>query len=209
MPGPGLAIQLRRGTHAGRIIVPCNARWFDAGRGETDNQPYALYSDDHGKTWTRGQFAPRRPSTNEPVSETQVIELEDASVRLVARTTGRATAVSRDGGATWSAMTKLAELPEAPVASGLIRYSGGEIGGRSRLLYSMATDAGRNGVVWLSKDEGATWPVSRKLRLGSFEYSSLVRLEDGTIGCMFGARAEESATSIVLARFTLDWLTEK
>ena len=40
---------------------------------------------------------------------------------------------------------------------------------------------------------------------GSFAYSVLTALHDGTIGCLFET---DDANRIVFARFTLDWLTD-
>ena len=50
--GPGVGIQLTRGPHAGRLIIPFNegpyGKW----------QNYAVFSDDAGKTWTCGDDVP-------------------------------------------------------------------------------------------------------------------------------------------------------
>ena len=60
-----------------------------------------------------------------------------------------------------------------------------------------------NGTVHLSRDDGATWPVRRVLWPGSFAYSVLTRLPDGTAGCLFEA---DNYKRIVFARFTMEWL---
>ncbi|MEO6788406.1 MAG: sialidase family protein, partial [Chthoniobacteraceae bacterium] len=62
-----------------------------------------------------------------------------------------------------------------------------------------------NGTVHMSTDEGKTWPVSRVLFPGSFGYSVLAKLPDGTIGCLFET---DGANRIVFARFKLEWLTD-
>ena len=59
--------------------------------------------------------------------------------------------------------------------------------------------------MYLSSDEGKTWPVKKVLFPGSFAYSVLTALPDGTIGCLFET---DDANRIVFARFTLDWLTD-
>ena len=94
-----------------------------------------------------------------------------------------------------------------PVCQGSIfRLSDPLDGRRSRILFSNpASRTGRrNGTVRLSYDEGKTWPVSRVICPGSFAYSSLTALPDGTIGCLFEADQYQRIRS---ARFTLDWLT--
>ncbi|MFW6163662.1 MAG: sialidase family protein, partial [Planctomycetota bacterium] len=45
--GPGVGIQLRRGPHKGRLVIPCDHRI----EGETRNyHSHVIFSDDHGKT---------------------------------------------------------------------------------------------------------------------------------------------------------------
>jgi sialidase-1 len=61
------------------------------------------------------------------------------------------------------------------------------------------------GTVHLSYDEGHTWPVKKVLLPGSFAYSVLTALPDGTIGCLLET---DNMDRIVFARFTLDWLTD-
>jgi sialidase-1 len=70
------------------------------------------------------------------------------------------------------------------------------------------------GVVWLSDDDGHTWGKTRVLREGRFKYSSLARLPDGTVGCLFdgttmptdhgGTPRQQGA--VILARFGIDWV---
>jgi sialidase-1 len=79
-------------------------------------------------------------------------------------------------------------------------------GGRSRLLFSHPDSTKReNGTLRLSYDDGETWPVKKVLHPGSFGYSVLTALPDGTIGCLFEA---DNADRLVFARITLDWLTD-
>ena len=61
-----------------------------------------------------------------------------------------------------------------------------------------------NGTVFLSSDEGKTWPVKKVLFPGRFAYSVLTALPDGTVGSLFET---DDANRIVFACFTLDWLT--
>ena len=78
---------------------------------------------------------------------------------------------------------------------------------QSRILFSGPQSERRreNGTVFLSYDEGLTWPVKRVLCKDSFAYSCLTALPDGTIGCLYEA---DGAHRIVFARFPLDWLTD-
>ena len=88
----------------------------------------------------------------------------------------------------------------------IFRYTFPERGERSRVLYSGPDSSGRDtGTVYLSYDEGQTWPVKKVLFPGSFAYSVLTALPDGTIGCLFET---DNANRLVFARFPLAWLTD-
>ena len=208
--GPGIGIQLRHGKHAGRILIPFNEGPFGVWN------IYAAYSDDQGKTWARGEVAPgglidagTRKKTS-MVNEAQLVELKDGRVRFnVRRWAGRAvrkSCVSEDGGVTWSKIEDVPELADPGCMGSVLRYTDPADGDKSRILFSGPQSTKReNGTVFLSYDEGGTWPVKRVLCTEKFAYSCLTALPDGTIGCLY----EAGGTSrIVFARFTLDWLTE-
>jgi sialidase-1 len=78
--------------------------------------------------------------------------------------------------------------------------------GTSRILFSGADHpTERVGMtVWLSKDEGQTWPVRKLIDPGPSAYSDLVTLADSRIGLLY----ELGGTNgIDFVTFTLDWLT--
>ncbi|MDQ3622469.1 MAG: glycoside hydrolase [Verrucomicrobiota bacterium] len=218
VPGPGVAIELRAGPRAGRIVVPCFTRWLEKKPTKSSyrNRPYAVFSDDGGQSWQRGELAPGGKITREEHGdETHMVELPGEAILLNTRAYGRNVATSRDGGETWSALTEEPAIKTTPTAAGFIRYSGLGDGAKSRLLFSNPSETGRNrGLISLSYDDGKTWPVQKTLRPGRFKYSSLARLEDGSIGCIFDGTAEKGefeshkGAAILLARFTLDWLTD-
>jgi sialidase-1 len=60
--------------------------------------------------------------------------------------------------------------------------------------------------VYLSTDDGATWPVKRELYAGGFAYSVPVRLADGLVGVLFEA---DNYKRIVFARFPIGWVEGK
>lgn len=207
--GPGIGIQLTRGPHKGRIIIPFNEGPF--GKWNV----LAVFSDDGGKTWKLGEPAPgcRVPDGKggeiSLVNEVQMVELADGSVMLNSRKWGgkalRKIAVSKDGGVSWSKIQEEAGLRDPGCMASIFRYSFADASGANRLLYSGPDSASRdNGTVYLSCDEGKTWPVRKVLYPGSFAYSVLTELPDGTIGCLFET---DEANRIVFARFTLGWLT--
>ena len=202
--GPGVGIQLRRGPHKGRIVMPTNQQ---GPRHEWNL--FAIYSDDGGESWAYGELAPN-PGKGWG-NEVQAVELVDGRVMLNARVQGgnkcRKVATSSDGGETWTPLREDPVLIEPVCQGSILRLSDPLDGRRSRILFSNpASQTGRrNGAVRLSYDEGKTWAVSRVICPEPFAYSSLTVLPDGTIGCLFEA---DQYRSIRFARFKLDWLTE-
>ena len=54
--GPGAGIQLRRGAHAGRLVIPCDHK-AATDAGEVWNG-HTIHSDDGGATWTETRLSP-------------------------------------------------------------------------------------------------------------------------------------------------------
>src|SRR5687767_12716728 len=202
--GPGIGIQLARGKHAGRILMPFNqgpyGKW----------QVYAAWSDDGGETWRYGETA--LEGTKGYANEVQFVELSDGSVMLNARNQVgdklRKIAISRDGGVTWSATRDDLALIEPECQASLLRHPNNNDPTKDAFLFSNpATQSARtNGTIRLSRDEGKTWAASRVLYPGSFAYSCLASMPDGSVGCLF-ERDGYRKTSFV--RFTVDWIEDK
>jgi sialidase-1 len=199
--GPGIGIQLARGPHAGRVLMPFNqgpyGKW----------QVYAAFSDDSGKSWRYGQTAPE--GTRGYANEVQFVELKDGSVMLNARNQAgdklRKVALSRDGGETWSATQTDPALVEPVCQAAFLRHPAtGDPMDDVFLFSNPATQTARtNGTIRLSRDEGKSWPVSRVIYPGSFAYSCLASLPDGTVGCLF---ERDGTKRISFAQFTLEWV---
>ena len=177
--GPGIGIELTRGPHRGRLLFPLNE-----GKG-TGWDVFAVYSDDHGKTWQRGENAPKAPGTQP--NETQIAELADGSVLMNARNQAagkfRLQCRSRDGGTTWTTATPVPELVDPTCMGSLVRLSF-----RPDLLaFTNPNDAGsrKNGTLRFSRDGGITWPIAQVIDPGSFAYSSLCALPKGKLGILF------------------------
>lgn len=157
--GPGIGIQLAKGPHAGRLVLPFNEgppfKWNN----------FMAYSDDGGETWTRGETVPGNmvPDGNggtiSQVNECQVVELSNGDLRLNSRRWGgarvRKTSLSHDGGVTWSPVTDVPEIVDSSVMASIIRYPAQ---GESALLYSgPGIHARENGTIFLSRDDSQTW----------------------------------------------------
>ena len=203
--GPGNAIQLTRGRHKGRLLIPAN----HSDHSDPDKHPYrshVFWSDDHGRSWQLGGVHQDR------TNESAVAELPDGSVLQSMRSYhgehNRAMATSRDGGKTFGDVY-LDDALETPVCqASILRYSwpeDAEKGGKSRILFSSPAGTGRTHLtVRMSYDEGKTWPVSRVVYEGGSAYSNLVALPDGRIGVLY---EKDGYRRIVFATFTLGWLT--
>lgn len=206
--GPGIGIQLRRGSHAGRLVMP-----FYESPGPY--RTYAVFSDDRGDTWSCG--APADDKSAGGGNENQMVELADGSIMVNSRRSGkgnacRKTATSRDGGETWSGLVEEPALVEPACQGSILRYSDPLDGRRSRILFSNPASEKRreNGTVRLSYDEAKTWQASKAIRTDCmFCYSCLAVLPDFSIGCLYErVRDDTSPITITYTNFTLAWLTD-
>jgi sialidase-1 len=208
--GPGVGIQLTRGPHRGRLLIPFNEGPYHQW------QNYAVFSDDGGETWTFGDDVPGAmvPDGNggmrSQINEVQMTELPDGSVFLDSRQFAgnkvRRASRSRDGGKTWSPVREIKEIADPSCMASTLRYSFPEGGEPGRLLHSGPdSDKRERGTIFLSLDDGASWPRKRVLYPGAFAYSVLARMSDGTVGCLFEA---DGYARIVWARFPITWVTD-
>jgi sialidase-1 len=200
--GPGIGIQIQRGPCRGRLVVPCD----HAQAGTRAYYSHVILSDDHGATWRLGGVCPHS-ATN----ECQVAELSDGRLMLNMRGADaapreRGTCISTDGGNTWSEFRYDETLIEPVCQASLIEFR--RAGNRRGLMFSNPGDASsrRNLTIRVSRDDGATWPVSRVLCAGPSAYSSLAVLAGGAIGCLYERGAASPYETITFARFTSRWL---
>ena len=190
-------------TSTGRIM-------FVAAIRETTAQSlnnHAVYSDDNGLTW---HVSGRASVAGD---EAKVTELADGRILMSIRHAGnRWYNLSEDGGETWQPTTSTWYDITAPACNGdMIRYTTENQGyDKNRLLHSVPFGTNREKVtVYVSYDEGETWPVSKCIVPYSAAYSSLCILPDGTIGLYVEeAYAGASGYSTVFYNFSLNWLTD-
>ncbi|MDY0165968.1 MAG: sialidase family protein [Thermoguttaceae bacterium] len=224
--GCGHGIQIHEGPHRGRLAV---AVWLSTGTGGHAHRPSdvaALYSDDGGQTWQRGDFIARdgqATAAGEKIvypSETMLVELSGgrvmANVRSESAPHRRLLSVSPDGAAGWSQPESHQELLEPICMAGMVRLADG------RILFSnpdnllVRGEPGRPGrnrdrrnlTVRISSDDGKTWPIARAVDPGPSGYSDLAAAPDGTVYCFFERGAVSGnhfhTEALTLARLPAD-----
>ena len=206
--GPGHGIQLS----SGRLLV---SSWGDLSPGPRTWRPanwgkvqfsYAMYSDDHGETWRRSP-----PLDIDLSDESMSVETVDGRIYMNMRSRQnkllRAYAWSEDGGETWSEVNFDPGMPEPSVQGSLVRFTTADKHGRNRVLLahpSSRTERARL-TVRMSYDECRTWPVAKLLHQEYSGYSDMAIAPDMTVLCLYES---EWHARMILARFTLDWLTD-
>jgi sialidase-1 len=189
--GPGVGIQLQRGPHKGRLIIPCDHS--ESIDGKRVMHSHIFFSDDHGQSWKLGGTV--APHTD----ECQVVELGDGELLINMRNYWgrdgkrperhgmRAIARSRDGGQTWSTPEFDATLVEPLCQASLLALSDSANAKKSVLVFSnpASRDARRKLTIRQSFDDGKTWPAGREIYAGSAAYSCLVPIADDRVGVLF------------------------
>ena len=209
--GPVHAIQLERGPHAGRLIIPS-----DHGIGSTTHYgAHVVYSDDHGLTWELG--AVDTHSAADPVhpNENVAIELVDGRIYFNARDQGgssigtRAIAYSSDGGLTFDApFTADPNIITPVVQNAAMRFAATDRGDAENILiYSNPgqPSSRRDLTIQVSFDEGTTWVKDTLIHPGPAAYSDLVKIDKNTIGTLYEAGAS-LYQEILFGYFDLDAL---
>jgi sialidase-1 len=171
--GPGNGIQI----DTGRLIIPAKIA-----------QPCAIYSDDHGATWTRGMYS----EVGERAEEPQAFQAENGSLIMICRV-GRAGGYkiamqSSDGGETWDSYHEDYELPESGTQASVARftYHMNTPGSKCRILFSSPNYYARGHMnLRMSYDDGDSWEVSKEIYEGPSAYSQIVILADKTICLLF------------------------
>lgn len=182
--GPPASIQLRRGPHAGRVVVPAyHSPGNDNG---LISDGYTMLSDDGGATWRLGakSFGDAKERGLHP-NECQAAELANGSVIINARSIKdpvtrpqRLQTISDDGGESFGPLRVLNGVYE-PVEG--IEGSLAINASSNRLLYAGAMGLTREKLtLWESTDGGGTWSVVQVIDPGSAGYCSMVVLNNGS-----------------------------
>jgi len=194
-------------TGPGGMIQDSKGRLIAAAWRYEPFQVFAVFSENHGQTWQRGQTAPNQEGRES--NENQVVELADGRILMDYRDEKppcRWMVASSDGGRTWGESRP--GLPVTPVCCGIERYTLKAAGDdRDRIVWTGPKGPERNNlVVRVSYDEGQTFPVEREIASGTAAYSDIAILKDKTIGVLWEQRKPRNIT---FSRFTLEFLEPK
>jgi len=194
--GPGHAIALRHGPHAGRLVVPANHSvappvWSpDTGQEPKYYGAHAIYSDDGGLTWRVG-FVDDSYDGIDSANESEAAELPDGRVYFTSRDQNgtsvgnRLDSYSSDGGETLDRPYAIqSALNDVPVVQASVL----QLTGRAApLLFSgpSVPTARRSMAIWRSTDSGTTFTKATTLSTQRAAYSDLVQLGTRRVGILY------------------------
>ncbi|HBK73949.1 MAG TPA: exo-alpha-sialidase, partial [Planctomycetaceae bacterium] len=199
-PAPGNGIT----CSSGLLVIPTQGR-------DAAGTPFSnlTWSNNHGKTWTVS--SPARSNT----TESAVVELSDGSLMLNSRdnrnrqdkseTNGRAVSITSDLGTHWTVHSSdHGSLPEPVCMGSLISHRLSN--DRTVLFFSNPHHKSqrKNMTVQMSLDDGTTWAKQILLDEEGGAYSSLVMIDDNTLGILYeSSRADLVFQTMQLKEFGL------
>ncbi|MDI3406352.1 sialidase family protein [Streptomyces cavernicola] len=194
--GPGHAVALTRGPHAGRLVVPSNhSSAPPAGSADTGQEPkyygaHAIYSDDGGRSWQLG-FVDDAYEGVDNANESIAAELPDGRLYFNARDQhgvsvgNRLDSFSSDGGESLDRPYQVQPtLNDVPVVQASVLQLAGQRGG---LLFSgpSVPTARQAMALWRSDDAGRTFRKVLTVSELRAAYSDLVRVDGGRVGLLY------------------------
>lgn len=186
-------------TRSGRVMAVIAVREPN----KSTFQNYAVYSDDEGETWKVSNTAIVGGD------EAKVVELNNGDILMSSRTGGnRLWAKSTDGGVSWGTKNSWSEIWGNACDADIIRFTSTLDGfDKNRILHTLPNASDRRNLsMWISYDEGTTWPVKKTICPNTSAYSSITILSDSTIGVYYETDGDQPYT-MMFVNFSLDWLT--
>jgi sialidase-1 len=215
--GPGHAVALTRGPHAGRLVVAANhsgpppAGSTDTGAEARYYGGHDLYSDDGGESWHIG-FTDDTYDGVVNANESAAAQLADGRLYFNSRDQNgtspgnRVDTYSGDGGESVEhPYTGRPTLDDAPVVEGSVLQLAGS---RAPLLFSAPSvpTARRSMAVWSSTDAGATFTRSLPLTDQPAAYSDLTQVDTRTVGLLYETGTNGPYETIAFRRLPVDGL---
>ncbi|GAA3882870.1 hypothetical protein GCM10023084_39690 [Streptomyces lacrimifluminis] len=210
--GPGHALYLAKGPHAGRIVIPSNhsaappAGSADTGQESKYYGGHAIYSDNAGRTWHLG-FIDDSYDGIENANETSAAQLPDGRLYFSSRDQNglmpgnRLDSYSSDGAESLDRpYTVQPTLNDVPIVQGSVLQLRGA--GSDALLFSGPSEptARRSMAIWRSGDGGETFEKAATLSNRRAAYSDLVRVDRAVLGVLYETGTEGTYESIEFRR---------
>ncbi|ARN56176.1 exo-alpha-sialidase [Sedimentisphaera salicampi] len=193
--GPGRGIVLKKGTNAGRLIIPAIER--------------NIYSDDHGQTWQESSFLP--PGS----SESQIVELSNGTLLRNDRnvcckeTNRRLLCFSYNQGLSWTSLL-VADQLITPICQGSTIALSSSIG-QGGQMYTFSNPAATSRIrmtVKYSYDDCSNWTKEKLIHSGPSGYSCLTGIAENYIGLLYEAGESRYYETIRFAKFRRQWVHE-
>jgi sialidase-1 len=210
--GPGHGIQLERAPKRGRLLITAYASQSAVPPNTSGSKSFAIYSDDHGKTWQAGQVTQESVAGGPDGNECMAAELSDGRLYLTIRNNltqgGRGYSTSDAAGTTWSPVRIEAGLPEPVCEASLIAHRVGDA--RATHFYTAPSvsakgrkdkSARRDVSIWRSTDDCVTWKKEALLWSGPSAYSDMAVLADGTLCVILEAGQKRYDDKVVVSAF--------
>lgn len=178
--GPGTGLYVDRGPYKGRVMFTYYTNCSPDGKIKAEI-PCAVWSDDNGKTWVRGDV-PSDIGDMGKMSESVLTVMPDGKIRIFSRTSSGCvgTALSEDGGKSWLPAKKIDPIHNSG-GSGcqitVFNYPVKIKGCETLVLATPQSQSKReNGTVWVglikdSSGEDIKWSGTR-IHSGDYAYSS-------------------------------------
>ncbi|WP_328550473.1 sialidase family protein [Streptomyces sp. NBC_00366] len=209
--GPGHAVALTRGRHAGRLVVPANhsvappAGSSDTGQEARYYGAHAIYSDDGGRSWRMG-FVDDSYDGVDNANESTAAQLSDGRLYFSARDQNgtsvgnRLDTYSSDGGESLDRPYEVQPtLNDVPVVEGSVLQLDGM---DAPLLFSgpSVPTARRAMAIWRSTDAGATFTKALTLSQQPAGYCDLVQVRRSMVGILYETGASGPYETIEFRR---------
>jgi sialidase-1 len=202
--GPGRGLQVSKGKYKGRMLVPAN----HVTANEKRNYSHVIYSDDAGDSWALGGI-----TRQDSVNESTLAQLSNGRLMLNMRNASkkrvRQTAISKNGGKSWSNIKPDNALIEPVCEANLLHYNYRDR--RQALLFSNpASKTSRTQMtIRVSYNNGKSWTGEKLLYEGPSAYSCLTVLPNGNIGCFYEAGLQRPYEGIVYEEISINDIKPK
>ena len=182
--GTGHAIQLRYGTHAGRIVLPCWHGDANYPSSQVGLKSFLLYSDDGGVTYQVGAESNVAGS-----NECQVAELENGDILLMVRdgTVFKKTELSKDSGITLQDTKSLSNVKTVIVQSGLHQFRNDYDLSVPKVIISTPSVTGRYDLALHVSYDGSEFRNLKTIATGLCSYSDLAPIDESHVMVVYSA----------------------